>query len=1220
LTAIGLLAAVARNDKSPFEIALDKGGEALASGDLAQAREQMMRALERDPKSPAAWELRAKVAAKAGDADEQLYALHKRLALRIAQKAKPAEVAALRQELGAVDPIAADLIGLKAAFVERLRPIADEYEKEKRPHSAIRVHQQILALDPESEESRAAVERISAAHDPSLAETAKAKDLFEGTSDQWIREFDAGHSTWEAPGLLERTNYKTRTDAGYVVMIRAAEAMEQMNGFYREFFHYGGPDDNRNVPKIELHIFKTRDEYLKLGSGPPPEWSGGHFIGSAVETYIGQGGFEECVTTLFHEAAHQFVALATTAVGWLNEGLASFFEGSRLLANGTVQMNLPANHRLFPLAQRMEAGWMAGPDDGISPGSTKEPDKAPTFRIVLENKYQWGPPWYAPTWGVVYFLWNYQDPVDGRFVYRGAFREFINKSGGRQGEGAVENFEKVVLLAPQPPTKGVDFSKAEAPLALPKNVAELDEVWKKWICALRDEQSGKAFPDRPWLEWGRHALTRKDFDVAKEQFEKGLVADPDQVDLLLEFGKLLATRYKNADRASKLGLRAAQIVEHAQKLDEAKLKEIDRFLATVDPKRTTLARILKQLESSAKGLAERYLAASRPMMAMDVSWRLGTDLEMPSLFEIFERAAKGSRRSLALWRLAYNEKNLDGWAAATTAYSASGSEIASKFGDVKSNKYDYEFLTCDTVTSGDFSFEAELLAENELLTFAGLVFGKKASSTFHALFYFPGRKADPDYGIQARQAAVDLTTFYGTETFRIWRHNVLTVTRPGWHKLRVDVVGTTVDVWSDDELIVSQDFGSLDVLRGSFGLITGPGSAKWRNVRYLARSARDPGAAIERELTMQRLKEAALKTGRPIGSSYVGLVPPFPAETTWLQQPRASFDEAGASPQLLVFFSLAQDRKLPVEAWLADVAAKHADLGLKTIAIASPDDEAALPDFLKSHPFPGTVGCDVRPRTGQSYGLAFERYFIPQFELPRVLLLDVDQRVVWEGTPGFEFNKPWEPGGGSYLDAPLQELVAKRHLREVKSWLLQWNGALGEAAFKRGELATVLPLLKQAETMAGALEPKIVELQQRMKILKAALGGLDATAQQLARAQAQAALPALFAWAELFGTPADEETRRTLKKTLDAPEAKAWLQVCEKARALHKVVAGKEGVKAAQPLLPELDKAPAPFGPLFKARVDELIAANDAATLAKLLEQPEVAIPARWLASDFFRW
>ena len=49
-------------------------------------------------------------------------------------------------------------------------------------------------------------------------------------------------------------------------------------------------------------IFKTRDEYLKKGSGPPVEWSGGQFTGGSVETYVGDGGFEEMAGTLFHEA------------------------------------------------------------------------------------------------------------------------------------------------------------------------------------------------------------------------------------------------------------------------------------------------------------------------------------------------------------------------------------------------------------------------------------------------------------------------------------------------------------------------------------------------------------------------------------------------------------------------------------------------------------------------------------------------------------------------------------------------------------------------------------------------------------------------------------------------------------------------------------------------------------------------------------------------------
>ena len=1231
LVAATLLGLAAIED-SPFEQSLERGRRALSTGSLDAARVEMERALERDPKSAEAWELRAQIAAAASDLDDQLFSLHRRFALRVAQEARKGELDELRKELESLDAVAADLLDLKGAYVERLAPLAESYEKEKRPHSAIRVHQQILALDPEREESRAAIERISAAPDPSLAETAKAKDLFEGVSDEWMRKFDADHATWDKCGLLERPNYVTKTDAGYAVLVRAAEAMDQMNGFYREFFHYGTEDDGKSVPRIELHIFKTRDEYLKLGIGPPVEWSGGHFTGSAVETYVGQGGFEETVTTLFHEAAHQFVSLATSAVGWLNEGLASFFEGSRILANGTVLMNLPANHRLFPLAQRMEEGWMSGPNDGVDSqgpaNSSAEPRTAPTFRIVLENQYAWGPPWYAPTWGVVYFLCNFQDPVDGRFVYRAAFREFIDKSGGRSGEGAVENFEKVVLGNPQTPTKGVDFSKADAPIRLVKTVDELDQVWKEYVLALRDEQTGKSAPDRPCLEWARHALTRKDFDVAKEHFEKGLVADPDHVDLLVEFAKFLQSRGRNGDRAAKLALRALQVLESpalAGKVDAARVKEVDKLLAALDPRRRTLERVLDQLEASAKGIAERYLAAGRPMMAMEVSYKLGTDLQMPSLFAIFETAARKSGRSLALWQLAYNEKNLAGWVdAGNEAFHASGPEIGSKFGDATEGKYDYQFLIYDTVTSGDFSLEAELLAENNVLSFAGLVFGKKAASTFHALIYYPGRAADERYKVDGRQAAVDLTSFYGYSEFKLWRHNVLPGTQSGWHKLRLDIVGLTADVWCDGELVVSQDFPSLDVLRGSFGLITGPGQARWRNVRYLARSSRDPGAAIERELTMQRLKEEALRAGRPIGSSFVGLVPPFPSAVNWVTEPRESFEEAGSVPQLLVFFSIQQNDKLPIHGWLAEIVKKHEDVGLRAIGIASPDDEG-LADYLAKHPFPGAAGFDLRPGGRQSYGATFEQYFIPRFQLPRVLLIDVDQRVAWEGDPGFEMSKPWAPGAESYLDAPLQELIAKRHLRELRPWLKAWDEG-GELAFRDGDLAKALPALKQAEALNGALEPTVLDVQQKVKILRAALAGIEATAMQLERSGAEQALPTLFQWAELLGQPLQDDVKKSASRTaesLESPkskEARAFAELVERGRRLAKDVLGKDGVAAAQPFVTELESGPAPFAPLYADRLNALLATGNPALVARLLETADTAIPARWLARVFFRW
>ena len=350
-----LLAAHAPSqDLSPFSRALALGESALEVGDLERARFEIQRAQERAPRSVRGWALRVRWAEAAGDLDELVYAMHREYQLTVAQGLKKKERLALESRLAEVDPIAPDLLGLKDRFVERLQPLAEKYEGDGRPHSAIRVHKEILALDPERVSSKEAIERIASAPDPSLAEDAKPKDLLADVDEEWIRDHDEQYAEWANHAVIERDNYVTHTNAGYEVLVRSAEAMEQMNAFYRVFFQYGTEEDGKNVPRIALNIFKTRDEYLELGIGPPVEWSGGHFTGNAVETYIGEGGFEQATGTLFHEAAHQFVSLATNAAGWLNEGLASFFEGCRILANGTVLMNMPANHRLFPLVDRME--------------------------------------------------------------------------------------------------------------------------------------------------------------------------------------------------------------------------------------------------------------------------------------------------------------------------------------------------------------------------------------------------------------------------------------------------------------------------------------------------------------------------------------------------------------------------------------------------------------------------------------------------------------------------------------------------------------------------------------------------------------------------------------------------------------------------------------------------------------------------------------------------
>jgi tetratricopeptide (TPR) repeat protein len=243
---------------TPFTVALEGARKALAAKDLEKARAQLDRALERDPRSVKAWDLRARLAEANGDRDEQVFSLHREHKLLVAQKAPKSEQDAVRGKLIGLDPIAPELLDLSKVFIAKLAPIAQQYEKDKRPHSAIRVHKAMLALDPELETSRAAIERIAAAPDPSLAADAKPKDLLADVSREWIASTTSNTLDWDTRAKLERENYTTYTDAGYEVLVRAAEAMEQMNAFYRASSSTARRR-TAEVPRIDLaHLQEPR--------------------------------------------------------------------------------------------------------------------------------------------------------------------------------------------------------------------------------------------------------------------------------------------------------------------------------------------------------------------------------------------------------------------------------------------------------------------------------------------------------------------------------------------------------------------------------------------------------------------------------------------------------------------------------------------------------------------------------------------------------------------------------------------------------------------------------------------------------------------------------------------------------------------------------------------------------------------------------------------------
>ena len=1209
---LGGPAPAAAQESSAFAIALASAERALEAGQPEAARPQVMRALERDGGSVAAWGLRARVAEAEGDVDEQVWCLHRELELAVAQELPRAEINARRARLLELDPVAKVLFGMREAFVDELEPLAQSYEKEGRPHSAIRAHREILALAPEYGPSLEAIARISSQPDPTLAEHAEPKDLLADVSAEWMREFDEEHGTWSDRAKHEGENYNVYTDAGYEVLVRCAEAMEQMNAFYRVFFQHG--TDGGGVPRIDLLIFKSREEYLEHGSGPPVEWSAGQFTGGTVETYA-EGGIEGVTNTLFHEAAHQFVSLATNAAGWLNEGLASFFEGCRLQANGTVVMNMPANHRLFPLVERMERGWMADHEDGIDPANASAtPLTAPTFRIVLENRYQWGPPWYAPTWGVVYFLYNFQDPVDGRFVYRAAFREFVDKSGGRMGDGAVENFEQVVLGNPQKPLPGPE--REGNPLKdLPRSVEELDPVWKEWLLELRERQMGRATGVRPYLDWARYAIAGKDYLAAMDHFEKGLLETPDDVDLLREFADLLIAR-GNPDRATKLLITAARLLESAEPVDAKALRQVEQTLAKADPRRATIERVQAKLWKQARAVVDSYAGAERPMMVMHVSRKLSTELGVPDLMTAFEAALRTSGKSIDLWSLAYDESSLEGWDSPGTAYSAAGPFIETDFGEYSSNAFGFQLLALDKVTSGDFSLEADVLANQGEVGFAGLSFGKKGAQNFHALMVFPPKpRSEAREGLN-NNGWIDLASFYGGNAAKTWRHSPIPEASEArsssgtWHRLRIDVVGSVVDAWVDGELIASKRFDSREVLAGSFGLITGPGATRFKEVRFLSRPAGDPTSRVQRELRMESLAEDET----PIADSYVGAVPPFPKVDRWVQGERRSWKEAGPVPQLFVLWSIRQNDYIAIDRWLNDLAEEHAAIGLRIVSVVSPNDSEAIGAYLAEHPFPGDVAVDHRE--GAGIGDTNTAYSTARFGLPRLLLIDVDQKVVWEGDPGFSATEGYRPAAGSYMDDPLEELIAVRKLEELAGWLDRWT-TTAQPALHVGDLERALPVLQEGlEFDATAIEAAY-EAQRTVAAINSALLGMEATIERLEAEGREPALTTLLEWAGLLEL---ELSRQASGKVRGAKNSKAikdwgraqsqmsnWAKKIEKDPAEAEVLAGR------------LESLSGAFPREIANEVRAAAAAGGAPEVLAVLERAELA-PRLWLARQLFGW
>lgn len=974
----------------------------LAAGDAAGARSAVGRALERDGNSLEALRLFAEIAVQQGDLDTAVHALHRWLGVEATRtRGKPGpDRKIVHGLLAPLDSEATSWEKLQADYAKALLDLGKEYRRKKDLLGALDVYQHLLAVAPDHSEGLAAIHEIrtKGGREAAVEDVYGGTDPTGGMAEDELAKMDREHADWEKAWTDESDNYTYRTNAGFLVLKTSRIAMEQMNQFYRRFFRF--LEDGGNTPKIEIRIFKNRDEYLRLGQSPA-EWSAGHFVGNAVETYAGGVTGKEAVRamygTLFHEAAHQFVSLTGPMVpGWLNEAYASFFEGCVILSNGAVKWNRVPPGRLFPLASRLERGWMESPDEALPAGNGqfRDPERAPPLRMVVEGKYSWGPPWYAPTWGVVYFLYNYRAP-DGRTVYRDALHAYYTSFRRGQPKDPAAHFEQVVL--------------AGSPRSPAKTLAELDPIWKEWILRLRDRESGALDAGDELVQWAKAALERGEKDLAIEFLEEARERSPANADVLWQLAGALEQQGKRRGEAAARLREFRRALEAAGRSDDPRLAEAGKRIERLDPLVPRYRQLKQKLAQQGLALARDYEARKLPTMALEIARRMTASYSVPEAMAYYAELAARTGRSLARWRVAYDERSLAGWSGGEEAFQAYGKLLRAAVPRDGARMVTRE-LTADVTFDADFSLSAEVQIPDDPAKpgqwtgeLAGLCFGRKGDQRFHAVLLHP-------------KGFLDVSSNRGGD-WQVHDHRSLPV-GGAWHELRIDVTGNQLDVYYDGLFVRSLAFPDPAAVRGAFGLLCGPGAAQFRNVRLLARDPFDPAARIERELALQRVLG---DPGQRTPGTFSGFVPPELGELRFVQGDALTLGGLRGRPVMLVFWSPAQDRVIPCTGWLRHALQRCAPKGLPVVVVADPGTKAAdLTAYLADHALPGaTVAIDER-------GATYDAFFLKPgfFGMPRVLLLDGKGVVVFEGDPGLRRGEEWRPADGpTYVDGVLDTLL-----------------------------------------------------------------------------------------------------------------------------------------------------------------------------------------------------
>lgn len=407
---------------------------------------------------------------------------------------------------------------------------------------------------------------------------------------------------------LETAHYKLVANLEPELVERVGALMDSLFGFYVQVFFDGDAARARGA-KATIRIHESREAMLRdWQGGPGPEgwWSSGENAVHCYDTRTnGSNSLDWMLETLYHEASHQFTSLLSQGgfvPAWLNEGTASFFEGTVAMADNRVLWPEAAEGRLRSLCAELS-----------------KPNGVRAQQVVAYNSPASYPAeYYAFGWGLVYFLQQYEDPATLAFVYRPLYARYtqaILKSGGN----SMQVFEEV-------------FLGAHSPLAH-KSFEDFDRDWTRWILnevrllngtdakarELRLERMQRCL-DRAVIaaKEGKSALVSEEELLARAlghlEYVRGKIDKTQKPDgALLVLQAEILERLKRPQAAAPLLEQALELATRGSfDLDEARRAELEARLKKLDSRNAALraARTRsRELAKSVNGLIDDYVRA-----------------------------------------------------------------------------------------------------------------------------------------------------------------------------------------------------------------------------------------------------------------------------------------------------------------------------------------------------------------------------------------------------------------------------------------------------------------------------------------------------------------------------------------------------------------------------------------------------------------------------------